>query len=540
MTKQRWTYIGVILAVVLLNVVAHCWVVRRDMTDDKRYSLHDASRELVHGMQEPIECTLYLSGELNPGFTRLREATSDWLEELSVEAHSLAIREGNSEEAEKLGLSPILVHERQKDGRTAQTPVYPYLRVQYGGRNMVVKLLQNQRGLSGEENLNHSIENLEWEIADALRVLSQTQVEKIAFLEGHGELPEANVWDVTEALSRYFQVDRGVLGNDANVLNDYRAVIIADPQSAFSETDKYILDQYIQQGGNILWCVNGVKFSQDILGANGFTPVIANDLNLTDMWFRYGVRLSPALLQDRQCLPIPVDVSREGEEPNYQPLPWYYAPLLLTSQASPVTKGLTQVSSMFVSPIEAVGGDDGLRKEVLLATSSASRVISTPAEVDLGLIEIEADDFPYGFLPVGVSVEGEFASVFAHRMPPEGVVTKTMTKTETKTGARQVFIGTGSVIRNEVQQGQPLPAGYDRYSRMQFGNRDFIVNLVLWLTDDEGLIALRGREVTLRLVNEQRAQAERVKIQMVSTLVPVGVLALIGLVVGIMRRRKYC
>lgn len=525
------------MAVVLLNVVAYCFVVRYDLTDDKRYSLHPATCSLLAALDDEVQVTLYLDGELNAGFVRLRTAVEDMVEELRAKNSHFRMVRGSADEAERLGLSPVVVHERARDGRTAQTPVYPYARLQYKNRSTVLTLLNNQRGQSGEENLNSSIENLEYLFADGLHQLCRNGVERIAFLEGHGELPEPYVQDVTMALSRYFQVDRGVLGTDAEVLNDYRAVIIADPQTPFSEADKYILDHYVQQGGNILWLVNGVRLSSDMLSTDGYTPVIALDLNLTDMWFRYGVRMNAALLQDRQCMPVPVNVAGAGEPANYQPMPWYYAPLLLTSQASPITRGVAQVSSSFVSPIETVGGEDGLRKEVLLATSSASRVIGVPAEVDLTDMNPDAETFIYGYVPVAVAVEGAFPSVFAHRMMPEGIETKT--KTQTKTEARQVFIGSGSVIRNEIQQGQVLPAGYDRYSRIQFGNRDLIINMVLWLTDQEGLIALRGKEVKLRLINEQRAQQQRVMVQAISTVLPVMVLALIGLIIGIIRRYRY-
>lgn len=317
-----------------MNIVAYCFVVRYDLTDDKRYSLHDTTRSLLKDLDGELTATLYLDGEINAGFQRLRQATLDFLAECDIYApcRLRAAEEQDYKQLEKAGITPIVIHEREKDGRTAQTTVWPYLQLQYNGRTALVSLLCNNRSLSGEENLNRSIETIEYQVAEAIHHLTQDETAKIAFLEGHGELPEQNVLDITMALSRYFQVDRGTLGNDASVLNDYQAVVIADPQQAFSETDKYILDSYVQQGGNILWLLNGVQFSNDILSSHGFTPAIQLDLNLTDMLFRYGVKILPALIQDQQCAVIPVDVSANEEQPNYQPLPWYYAPVLLTSQ----------------------------------------------------------------------------------------------------------------------------------------------------------------------------------------------------------------
>jgi ABC-2 type transport system permease protein len=256
------------------------------------------------------------------------------------------------------------------------------------------------------------------------------------------------------------------------------------------------------------------------------------------MLFRYGIRVNPALVQDIQCLPVPVNVSSDPSQPNLQPMPWTFAPLLLTSQGSPVTRNTGQVMSTFVSPVDAVGGEDGIEKRVLLATSTASRVTATPGEVDLNDVNPEPADFRYQYVPVAVSLEGAFSSAFAHRMVPEGIETdEPVIKQGVRT--RQVVVGSSSVLLNEWQKNQPLPMGYDRYSGMQFSNRDFVVNAVLWLTDSEGLISLREKEVALRLLNDRRAHEHRRSVQMVSTLSPIVILALIGGMVIIIRKRKY-
>ena len=311
-----------------------------------------------------------------------------------------------------------------------------------------------------------------------------------------------------------------------------------DPQTPFSEAERFIIDQYIMRGGAVLWSVNGVRFSEDILQSEGFTPIIALDLGLTEMLFKYGVRVNPALVQDVQCLPIPVNVSSDPQQPNLQPMPWTYAPLLLTSQGSPVTRNMGQVMSTFVSPIDAVGGEDGIDKRVLLATSTASRVTATPGEVDLNDLNPDMKAFIYQYVPVAVSLEGSFPSAFAHRMAPEDVETdEPIRKSSMKT--RQIIIGTGSVLLNEIQKNQALPMGYDRYSGMQFSNRDFVMNAVLWLTDSEGLISLREKSVALRLLNDKRAHDERAKVQTVSVIAPIAILALIGGVVWIVRKKRY-
>ena len=559
--KEYRGHIIALLVCAALVALSHVWVVRWDMTDDKRYSLSEASKTLLRQTDAPIEVTLLLDGDLNAGFRRLQRAANETLEEMDVYAQITNHQSQITNIGDSLGLSPIVIHEREQNGKTAQTTVYPYALMSYKGKRAVVTLLKNTRGLSGEENLNASIEQLEFAFMEALHLLTQTETPRVAILEGHGEPDEAHTYDLMSALSKYFAVDRGGLtpesstddprqsdraelftpegkGVDAHILDGYQAVLILAPQTAFSDAERFIIDQYIMRGGAVLWALNGVQLSEEILQKDGFTPIIPLDLGLTDLLFRYGVRINPALVQDVQCLPIPVDVSNDPQHPNFQPLPWTYAPLLLTSQGSPITKNMGQVMSTFVSPIDAVGGEDGIEKRILLATSTASRVTATPGEVNLSDMNPDLSEFKYQYVPVAVSLEGAFSSAYAHRMVPEGVETDEPIR---KTGVptRQVVIASGSIVINELQKNQALPMGYDRYSGMQFSNRDLIVNAVLWLTDAEGLIALREKDIALRLLNDKRAHDERMKIQLISTISPVAILALIGGIVFVIRKRRY-
>ena len=555
MTMRRAIIVFGVLAA--LNAAAYLLPVRWDMTDDKHYSLSKASKALLRQSDAPIEVTLLLEGDLNAGFRRLKKATEETIAEMNVfgdvRCTMYDVQSFSKDSLAALGLRPIVIHEREQNGKTAQTTVYPYAIMSYKGRKAVVTLLKNTRGLSGEENLNASIEQLEFAFMEALHLLQQTETPRVAILEGHGEPDEAHTYDLMSALSKYFQVDRGRLASndgmsataslndeliDVHILDGYKALIVLNPQTAFSEQERFVIDQYIMRGGAVLWALNGVRFSETVLQSEGFTPILPLELGLTDMLFRYGVRVNPALVQDVQCLPIPVNVSSDPSQPNLQPMPWTYAPLLLTSQGSPITKNMGQVMSTFVSPSDAVGGEDGIEKRVLLATSTASRVTATPGEVDLNDLNPDMAAFQYQYVPVAVSMEGVFPSAFAHRMIPEGIESdEPIRKTSAKT--RQVVIGSGSILLNETQKGQVLPMGYDRYSGMQFSNRDFAANAMLWLTDSEGLISLREKSIALRLLNDKRAHEERQQVQAISTILPVAILAIIGGIVFVIRKRKY-
>jgi ABC-2 type transport system permease protein len=538
----------VLFVVGLLNLLAYLFVIRVDMTDDKHYSLSEASIELLRKTEASIDITLFLQGDLNAGFERLQRATKETIEEMSVHSDiHFSIEDLQSsyskEEAERMGMRPIVIHEREQDGKTAQTTIYPYALIQYNGKKAVVALLKNTRGLSGEENLNASIEQMEFAFMEALSLLLQTETPRIAIIEGHGEPDDTHTYDLMTALSRYFQVDRGQISGidsivDAHILDDYRAILILAPQTPFSDQERFIIDQYLMRGGSILWAIDGIRLSEEVLQQEGFTPIIPLDLGLSEMFFRYGIRINPALVQDIQCLPIPVNVSSDPEQPNLQPMPWTYAPLLLTSQGSPITRNMGQVMSTFVSPIEAVGGEDGIEKRVLLATSTASCLTATPGKVDLNDMNPNIEQFKYQYIPIAVSLEGIFPSAYAHRMMPDGIASDEKIRKQS-TPTRQIVIASGSIVINETQKGQILPMGYDRYSGMQFSNRDMIVNCLLWLTDSEGLINLREKDITLRLLNDKRAHEERLTVQLISTISPIAILALVGGVVMIIRKRKY-
>jgi len=520
-----------------VNILILLWLQwgRWDLTADQRYTVSEQTCSLVAQVDAPMTVQLLLDGEdVNAGFVRLNQATHDLIDELHVINKDLKVIRG--EVPQNMGLQPIVVHERSKKGQMVQTSVYPYAIIRYKNRYRVIDLLQNSPGRSGEENLNASIESLEYNFADAINGLMNPRTAKIAFLEGHGELNEHEVYDWSRELSRYYQVDRGVLGTEVDVLDAYKAVIVAGVQEDLKETDKFILDQYIMQGGRVMWLLDGVRFSENMLQTNGLTPVIAADWGVRDMLFRYGVRINPVLVQDLQCQMVPVEVSGSQTEGQFQPMPWTYAPLLLTSDASPVTKGIAPVKSVMASEVEMVG-EDSIEKTILLATSTASRKTGVPAEVDLMDLHVLPELFQDAYIPVAISLEGVFTSLYAHRMAPQEIIMGSIRKQSVPT--KQIVVACGQIAANEWQGQDPLPVGYDAYTRTQFGNRDFLVNSILWLADENGLMQLKGKHVQLRLLNDKRSYDHKASIQVISVIMPILVLAMVGCVVIGIRRKKY-
>lgn len=545
---KKYSFAILLLSLVLVNLLAHWFFFRIDLTDDKRYSLGEATKTLLR-TSDKVEVDLFLDGNLNSGFLRLKEATVQLLRECDaygdVKCTICNPAQMTQEEQQALvdelatyGYIPTAVYERDRAGKTTETIVYPYARLRYGDKSSVLCLLQNNRGLSGAENLNNSIESLEYLFAESLYSLSQGERAKIVFLEGHGELDEHLTADVQRLASASFDVYRGTMTTDADCLNPFKVVVIADPQKPFSEQDKYILDQYVMHGGRILWALSGVRLSEEVLSQNGFTPILPMDLNLQDLLFRYGVRINPRLVADMQCLSIPVDVSRDPNQPQYEPIPWCYAPMLLTSADSPITHNLMQLSSAFVSDLDFVGDSLAQKRTILLATGNASRLIATPAEIDLSDLSITPELFTTAYVPVAACVEGAFSSLFAHRMVPQGI-TASDDKSSESVPTKQVFIASGSVLQNDWQNNQPLPCGYDRYSKMQFGNRDFFVNALSWLADDMGLINLRQKSIPLRLLNTTLVNQNKNIYTVYALLLPLLLLGLTAALVFSVRRVRY-
>lgn len=539
------------LIVLLLNCLSANLFFRIDLTSDKRHSVSQPTKQLMAGLNQEVDVTIYLDGEMNSGFLRLKRSVAELLDELSIyapEGINYSFTNPTSlpqEEQKRLmqlfaenGISPTTIYERNRDGKSVQRLLFPWLRISYGDKQQWVSLLKNIKGNSGEENLNISIESLEFQLTDALRLLTQKEIQKIAFIEGHGELSDYNTWDISLALSRYFQIDRGVLGTDASVLDDYKAIIIAAPTQPFSENDKYIIDQYIMRGGRVLWLIDGVRLDENSLSTTGMSPTIPMDVNLTDMLFRYGVRVNPMIVQDQQCLLVPVNVASEGEPAHFEPMPWYFAPLLLTSPNHPVSRNLPQVTGTFVSCLDMVGENENLRRDVLLATSNATHIISAPAAINVEEIELTPDYFNLAYVPVAVALDGVFPSLFAHRLMPQNI-TNAPAKLKESVPTKQIVMASGSFISNDIQDGQPLPVGYDRYTQTQFGNRDFFVNALLYLTDDQGWINLRNKQLKIRLINKNIATNARLPLQLVNVGMPLLLLAIFGGVFLWMRRRVY-
>lgn len=558
MIKRSIHIILFVVAVIAVYFISERYFFRIDLTSEKRYSLSDNTKKLLRSMDKELAVTVYLDGDLNAGFLRLRKATKEMLDEFDAYAGAKVRytfdnpsagatneeRDKKYESLEKRGMRGILVHDRDQEGQAMQKVVYPWIEISYNGKTRPVNLLKNVPDKSGEENLNTSIETLEYEITDAIRLMTTTDIPKVAFLEGHGEWTQPLVYDMSQELSRYYQVDRGAITDDPAILDNYKAIIVAGPTEKFSEKDKYALDQYIMKGGKVLWLLDGARISLDSLSTASQTVGIENNVNLGDQLFNYGVRINADLVQDVQCLLIPVNTARMGDQPKYEPMPWYYSPLALTVPVHPISKNLAPVKTEFVSSIDFVNNEMDVKKTPLLVTSTGTHVQNVPSIVSMDVVGVEKNGYYFNRhnLMVGSVLEGVFPSAFKNRMIPEGIKTTEKSISESKP-TKMVVIADGDVIRNDVQgKGENmniLPLGYDRYMNQQFGNKEFLLNAVNYLTDDDGWMALRSREIKLRLLNKPAIIGQRTFWQVTNVVLPLLILGLFGLIFNLVRKRRF-
>lgn len=545
-----------IVVVIFINSLGQYLNVRLDLSEDKRYTLSDMTIGFLKAQEGEWQVDVFLDGNVNAPFMRLEKATQSLLHRMQavnrsslnydfvkLDKLSSAEKKTGLQHLQAMNCTPINIIDEDNNGKRSQKEVYPWAIVSNGAEQRAVKLLVNVRGRSGEENLSASIENMEYQMMEAMRSLADTSERRVAFLEGHGELNEGNTYDLTTALSHFYSVDRGVIGDDASILDAYEVVIVAGPTEAFSEKDKYVLDQYIMNGGKVLWTIDGVKMSMDSLTVAQTNYGIFNEVNLSDMLFKYGVRINPDLVQDLQCALYPVNVSAAGENPQYQSLPWFFSPLLQGNAKHPVSRNLSAVKSEFTSSLDVVGRDENVDKTVLLNTSSHTKVLEVPIPIDLGESAENAnvESFNSGVKNVGVLLEGEFESVFAHRAIPEEIK---HSKPKQKQGrSKMIIIADGDILKNDLrgygEQTQVLPLGYDMASgQVMFANKTFLVNAINYLADDEGWYQLRQRQLKLRLLDKKELQ-RRTYYRIINVALPIFCLGLLSLAFVLVRRAKY-
>jgi ABC-2 type transport system permease protein len=548
-----------VVAMVILPLVyaSGQWFFRIDLTAEKRYSITEVSKNVVERLENPVNITLYLDGELPAGFRKLKksieEKIADYNAFSSEPIHLMVfdpyrITDKKSQqkffqELVALGIQPTNSLQNTDRG-TVTRMIFPGAVVEYGDKKIGINLLKNNQEAHAEVNLNNSIESLEYEFTSAFADLLSNEKHGIAFLNGHGELNEHETHDFTESLSNKYEVTRISSNQLSGNASKFKVVVIANPTKAFPEVDKFYLDQYLMEGGRLMWLIDPVSVSLDSL-SNGLTTLaFPQNLNLDDQLFRYGVRLNSNLIQDVDCLMLPVNTAPEGAPANFKPAPWYFSPLLIPTDDHVIGRNMNRVKAEFVSSIDTVGKQQSVKKSVVLSTSPYSLVSQTPLEVSLASINNPPDRrlFNQPSQPIGMLLEGTFTSVYKNRMVDSFGAKASEVKTESHP-TKMIIFADGNLMANQFRLVNGVPEyrqlGFDRYSKQVFGNKAFLLNAINYLTDDEGLMDLRSRTFKIRLLDKVRVKEAKLTWQLINVILPLVIVSAFGAVYVYLRRRKY-
>lgn len=586
-----------IAALIVINVAGSFLFKRFDLTSDKRYTLSDASLKLVESVDEPLYIDVFLEGEFPGEFKRLQDETRQLLQEFASyngdikftfvnpldESESSAdikremifkvfqmdnpeILKNDSIKKEVIksidaitdidkaiyetfsgsGMKPASISVNDK-GKQSESLIFPWAIATYKGKTVKIPLLKNMRSASTAEKVESSVQHLEYAFADAFNKITSNKQKKIVMLQGNGELPGQYMASFIKSLRESYHIGPFTLDsvskNPQKTLKDlqqYDLAIIAKPTQAFTEEEKEVLDQYIVNGGKTLWLLDAVQADMDSLYANnGVTPALPRNLNLNDMLFKYGVRINPDLIKDEMGTPLKLATGDRGNGTDYQQYMWRFAPFAFPDSINknPIVKNLNGIKLDIASPIDTL--KNGIKKNVLLASSRYSKKVGTPTALRLDMVAEETSPTDYkegGFLPMAVLLEGNFTSMYENRILP---FKDNAYKTQGKDN-KMIVISDGDIARNQVDKnGEPLELGYDKWTEQFYDNKDFLMNCVNYLLDDNGLINVRAKDVSLPMLNTQKVYENYTNAEIITVGLPLLILVLFGVLFTWLRKRAY-
>jgi len=534
-----------IVIIAAINFIATNIYKRFDLTKDKRYTVSETTHTILENIDDTAIFKVYLEGDFPSEFKRLQIETKQHLEELKAINKNIKFRFiepiDQAEELIKKGLQPSRLSV-QEDGKVSEAVIFPWATIEYKNKVENISLLTNQTTGTQEEQLQNSIQNLEYAFSEAIHKVSSEKKQKIAILRGNGELDDIFLASFLRQLSQYYKLAPFTLDSvrtnpqkTAQQLTEYDLAIIAKPTEKFTENEKFTLDQYIMNGGKSLWLIDNVNAELDSLMQTGESLAFNRDLNLTDQLFRYGVRINYNLVKDIRSSSISLASGNTGNQTQYQNFPWHYYPLVIPTSNHPITNNIDQVSLRFSSTIDTL--KNGIDKTVLLQSSEYSKPLGTPSIISLNEVAKKPSqkDYNNGNQILGVLLEGEFTSAYTNRVKPF----ETNLHKEKSTSNKMVIISDGDIIANQVFQGSPLDLGLDKWTKIRYGNAPFLMNTINYMLDDSGLVNLRSKNIQLQFLDKQKAFKERTFWQLINVVTPLVLLAIFGFMYTFLRKRKY-
>lgn len=557
--------------VFLINLLFTYIDFKIDLTEDKKHSISEETKQIISNLDDIIFIKVYLDGEFPVEFNYLQNELLNLLNSLKqiapkrFEFEVINPNETNDEKEKqdlfkqlvKNGLTPTDIEIRSTNSKSSQI-IFPGALIYYKNRQNAVNFLKNSITKKPAENINISVENLEYEFASAIHQLSRETNEKIAFLEGNGELTVNQVYDLTESvlkdnnklsyhydIERFnikeFKIDSNTMKADINRqisdISKFKALIIAKPTISFNMLEKFIIDQYIMTGGKVLWLIDGVNANMDSLLNNKSFIALKNDLNIEDQLFKYGVRINANLVEDLRSTQIPIITGYSNNIPQQSYFAWPYYPLLSSESNHSISKGLDAIKTSFISSIDTI--KNKISKTILLTSSKQSRINTTPAKISLSILENPPPikSFNKAKIPVAVLLEGEFESVFKNRILPKEQSINFIDKSRP---TEMIVVADGDIAKNNISRnGNIFPLGYDKFIKHTYpGNKKFIMNCIHYLCDDIGLTKLKSKEIKLRLLDKQKINSSKYLIQIINIVLPLFLLLIFSLLFLYVKKKK--
>jgi len=542
-----------LIVLIALNYISSLVFKRFDLTQDKRYTLSTASLNVIREVSSPIIVDVFLSGDDFPAeFKRLQRETKQLLEEFSANNSNIIFhfinpledetsKDRNIQQLTQRGLTPMQLSV-QENGKSTQEVIFPWALASYNDATVIIPLVKNKIGASQQELVSNSVQHLEYAFADGFSKLTKPKRRKIAVLKGNGELEDKYLFNFVKKLGEYYFIAPFTLDSvsvnperSLNQLKTFDLIIAAKPTEAFSEVEKQVLDQFTMYGGKSLWLIDQVAIEKDSLyNESGKTFAIARDLNLTDFFFKYGVRINPLLISTLYSAPITLAIG-EGSNSQFQHLQWPYSPLASTTSKHPIVNNLNFVKFDFANQLDTI--KNNIKKTVLLESAPLTKLEGTPREISLDLVTEQQDPGLYnkGNQPLAVLLEGEFTSVYKNRVKPF----KLSNEREESDPTKMIVIADGDVIKNDVVRNVPQELGFDRWTGKTYGNKEFLLNAVNYLLDDDGLINIRSKEIDVAFLDQEKIASQKTYWQTFNILLPLGLLTIFGFIFNYIRKKKF-
>jgi len=541
-----------VVLTIVINQLSALFFLRFDLTEEGRYSIKPQTDRLLRSLDEGVFVEVFLEGDLNPGFTRFKKSVQETLEEFSVRSGGKVTYiftdplQAKSEKSRNefmaglvdKGLKPLNIVE-EKDGRRSEKIVFPGAVISYAGIEKSVNLLKNSSNLQGAQAaLNQSIETIEYELASGIASLAGSETKRVAWIKGHGELDSLPVAGIQNAMVERFELFKVDLAGTSS-LDDFDLVVIARPVLPWSPEDLYKLDQFIMRGGKVIFFLDNLEFDLDLISeSEDFGKPLAHGLDA--LLFRYGLRINQDLIQDLSALPVPVVTGTSGGKSQITPIPWPFYPMAVRYAEHPATRNLDASMFRFVSTMDTIR-TSGVKKIPLVFSSPYTRILNSPVKVSIADLRKKIDPAQYrnGEIPLAWLLEGKFQSLFKNRLQPEGAGLPD--KIDDGSFSRIVVFSDGDFLTSGVDKrsGEVFPAGYDSFTRQTFANQELVLNLMDYLSDDQGIINARNKKVTVRLLDKEKISEERNMIRWINLGVPVLIMILTGIILSWLRYRRY-